>query len=97
MNFVGDWTFDSFATLVGDFNGDGKTDYARLGPTIMYFLISKGDGQYFTPWYRYPPGWNFGTDERFWTSLKAIDLNGDKKKDIVRTVRMILLLLYIIL
>ena len=47
-----------------------------------------GDGQYWAPIYPFPSGWDFTHDENVWTSLKAIDLNGDKKMDIVRTVCM---------
>jgi len=47
---------------------------------------SKGDGNYFQPVYSFPSGWDFGTDENSWTTLKTIDLNGDKRADIVRLV-----------
>lgn len=87
--FAGTWSFDSGATVVGDFNGDGKTDFCHLGATYMHIFISKGDGQYYYPVYYFPDGWNFGTDENVWTSLKAIDLNGDNKADILRTVSIV--------
>jgi len=84
-NFVHQWSFNSRATITGDFNGDGRDDFARLGATLMYLFISKGDGTYWQPVYRYPKGWNFQHDESVWTTLPAIDLNGDKRMDIVRT------------
>jgi len=83
-NFVKSWSFNSRATVVGDFNGDGRSDYARLGGTYMHLFISRGDGTFWQPVYKFPKGWNFRHDESVWTTLKAIDLNGDKRADIVR-------------
>jgi hypothetical protein len=82
--FSGDWHFSSPATLVGDFNGDNRDDFARLGPTTAFFFISKGDGTYWQPRMIFPNGINFGTNENAWTSLRALDLNGDVKADFVR-------------
>jgi len=83
-NFEGAWTF-KFGTVVGDFNGDGRDDFCKLGAQYIHFFISQGDGQYYYPVYRFPSGWDFGWDENVWTTLKAADVNGDKRADIIRT------------
>ncbi len=85
-NFVDQWKFDSRATVVGDFNGDGRTDFARLGATKMYLFISRGDGTYWQPIYEFNSKLRFSHDENVWTTIGALDLNGDKKADILRTV-----------
>jgi len=86
-NFIHGWSFESRATVVGDFNGDGRQDYVRLGGTYCHFFISdpNSDGKFYYPVFRYPAGWNFGHDENGWTTLPPIDLDGDKRTDIVRT------------
>src|SRR6185312_11736860 len=35
-----------WATITGDFNGDGKTDYALVGSTNRYVYLSNGDGNF---------------------------------------------------
>nr|BAJ94004.1 predicted protein [Hordeum vulgare subsp. vulgare] len=82
--FVKEWTWDSKATIQGDFNGDGRGDFARLGGRYIHFFISQGDGHFSFPVFPFPSGWDFGFDENVWTSI-ALDLNGDCRTDIVRT------------
>ncbi len=60
MDFSGPWSFDSRATVTGDFNGDGRIDYARLGATFVHLFISQGSGEFFQPVYPLPGGINFG-------------------------------------
>jgi len=82
--FKGRWTFNSRSTVVGDFNGDGRVDIAKLGDSQMDFFISRGDGTFWTPVYKYPKAWNYGWNEDTWTTFPAGDFDGDAKADIVR-------------
>ena len=78
-----DFGFSSpWKTITGDFNGDGRTDYARLGGTYGHFFISNGDGTFATPVHQYPSGWDFG----FGPEWKVItgDFNGDGMTDYAR-------------
>jgi len=84
-NFKGKWSFNSRALVVGDFNGDGLSDFARMGDKRMFFFINKGAGQFWTPIYNYPPKWDFTMNEHIWTTLPAADFDGDAKSDIIRT------------
>lgn len=84
-NFQGVWAWTSRAFIQGDFNGDHRTDFARLGGQYIHFFISQGSGQFSYPIYPFPAGWNFGFDEAVWTSLPAGDFDGDGKADIIRT------------
>lgn len=52
-NFVGPWQFTTKTTIVGDFDGDKRHDFARIGSSYAHFFISKGDGRYFSSIYRY--------------------------------------------
>ena len=83
-DFSGVRSLASAATIVGDFNGDGLDDYARVGATSVSLFVSKGDGSYFMPVYPFPNKLNFGWDEEVWTTLKAVDVNGDGRADIVK-------------
>lgn len=67
---------------LGDFNGDGKMDYARLSSNLIYF-VSQGNGQFWAPVYQLPSAVNFGGDENTW-STKVSDFNGDCRTDIIR-------------
>lgn len=45
------WNFGAppggfYASVQGDFNGDGKTDYVELKNTTLYTLLSDGNGQF---------------------------------------------------
>lgn len=69
-------------TITGDFNGDGKTDYARLGNTGAWVFFGKTIGfrQDFQTYE--PPISGFGLPSQ----LKSItgDFNGDGKTDYAR-------------
>jgi len=76
------WNFgfsSAWETITGDFNGDGKTDYARLGATYAHLFISNGDGTFSNPIQQYPSGWNFGNPSS-WKTITG-DFNGDGKTD----------------
>jgi len=67
------------APIVGDFNGDGKTDFAFATGSAVAVLLSKGDGTFSTNSYNIsgtlgsPPTTN-------WTPIVG-DFNGDGKTD----------------
>jgi len=84
-NFVNVWKF-STSRVVGDFNGDGRTDYAKLGDSYMHIFISKGDGTFWSPVYSYNLPISFGWSEDGWTTISNLDLDGDKKTDFIRAV-----------
>ena len=84
-NFRDQWSFDSKHTLVGDFNFDGRQDFARLGVNFMHLFISRGDGTFWQPVYKFPKGWNF--ERKKWATIGPLDLNGDYKADFIRAVR----------
>jgi hypothetical protein len=73
----------TWGTITGDFNGDGQTDFARIGPTYAHFFLSKGNGTFDTPVYTYPPTWNFGPASGAWGIISG-DFNGDGKTDFAR-------------
>jgi hypothetical protein len=67
------WNFGTnhahWSTIVGDWNGDGKTDFMRLSPTYAHAFISNGNGQFTAHHTRYPKGWNFGTNHAHWQTI----------------------------
>ena len=69
-------------TITGDFNGDGRTDFARVGPTVIYVLLSNGDGTFAVNAWGYP-GQDFGTDLTYWQTITG-DFNGDGLTDFAR-------------
>jgi len=85
FSYPAGWNFGQpspWRTITGDFNGDGKTDFARLGGTYSHFFLSKGDGTFSTPIQSYPGGWNFGIPSS-WEAITG-DFNGDGKSDYAR-------------
>jgi hypothetical protein len=70
---------NTWSLVEGDFNGDGKSDYALVGSEGRYVNLSNGDGTFnliYTPSYSYfgyPPN-------ATWTVLSG-DFNGDGKTD----------------
>ncbi len=85
QHYPAGWDFgnpSSWTTIVGDFDGDGKTDYARLGATYAHIFLSKGDGTFSAPVQHYPPGWDFGQPSA-WDAIVG-DFDGDGKTDYAR-------------
>jgi RHS repeat-associated protein len=80
--FSNGWNFGNpvtsgYTPIVGDFNGDGKTDYLLVSGAGHYLFISNGDGS-FTPWYvPYQYGWNFGVPPSNGFMPVIGDFNGD--------------------
>lgn len=79
------WNFglpSAWKTITGDFNGDGRTDYARLGASYSHLFISNGDGTFAAPIESYPSGWDFGLP----SSGEPItgDFRGNKKTGYLR-------------
>jgi hypothetical protein len=85
QNYPTGWNFglpSAWETITGDFNGDGTTDYARLGGTYGHFFMSTGDGSFGSIRRYYPAGWNFGLPSS-WKTITG-DFNGDGKVDYAR-------------
>jgi hypothetical protein len=75
----------SWQSIAGDFNGDGKADYARLGDTGAWVFFSHGDGTFETTFQSYVdevPTLNFGAPSP-WTPIVG-DFNGDGRTDYAR-------------
>jgi len=70
-------------TITGDFNGDGKTDYARLGDTGAWFFSGNAAGGFAQAFQTYQaPIIGFGLPS-LWQPI-AGDFNGDGKTDYAR-------------
>jgi hypothetical protein len=85
QHYPSGWNFgfgSAWEKITGDFNGDGKTDYARLGGTYSHFFLSNGNGTFSHPVHYYPKGWNFGNPSS-WKTITG-DFNGDGKSDYAR-------------
>lgn len=81
-NFAGTWSGSSVPVSLGDFNGDGRTDFVRFGPTYMYVFLSDGTGGFSPYVYNYPAGWDFGFDQSVWRTLVG-DFDGDGRADVL--------------
>jgi len=76
-NFVGGWSWAGTRTLVGDFNGDGREDFTRIGATYCHIFVSAGDGSFYWPVYPY------GLDLSNGFTPLVGDFDGDGKSDII--------------
>ncbi len=71
----------SWTTTVGDFNGDGRKDYARLGATGAWVFFGNASRTFTTTFHAYP-GLNFGQPTTWQTA--TADFNGDGREDYAR-------------
>ena len=88
FSFPSKWTFKDLwdwsheeAVIYGDFNGDGRWEIGRVGASELRLLISRGDGTFHCPTFRF--GRDFSHDEASWAT-RAIDINGDCKMDLMK-------------
>jgi len=89
--FPHSWAFgnpvsNNASIIVGDFNGDGKTDFALLYSTGVYSFISNGDGTFSEPsaspyYYTFPHSLAFGSPVKSGNTVMVGDFNGDGKTD----------------
>jgi len=71
-----------YNTVPGDYDGDGKTDFAMLSNTNAYVLLSNGDGTFRgVGGAGYPLGSNYGGAPGYQYALFPGDFNGDGKAD----------------
>src|SRR5205814_2272834 len=68
--------------ITGDFNGDGRTDYARLHGTATTVWLSNGDGTFTSVSQFYPGGADYGTPS-VWNVITG-GFNGDGRTDYAR-------------
>ncbi|WP_315799375.1 MULTISPECIES: FG-GAP-like repeat-containing protein [unclassified Bradyrhizobium] len=71
-----------YMPVVGDFNGDGKTDWLMLKAGTLYMFQSRGDGNFDYVQIAIP-GWNFGTPPTTGFDVIAGDFNLDGRSDFV--------------
>jgi RHS repeat-associated protein len=73
----------AWTPLVGDFNGDGRTDYMMISATIQYVFLSNGDGTFQAIGTTLANGVNFGAPPTAgWIPITG-DFNGDGLTDYV--------------
>ncbi|WP_240535825.1 FG-GAP-like repeat-containing protein [Bradyrhizobium sp. STM 3809] len=79
------WNFgtppSSYMSVVGDFNGDGKTDWVLLNGATLYEFQSKGDGSFLIFSIAISNGWNFGAQPAASYQLYSGDFNLDGRLD----------------
>ncbi len=77
-----------YIPVMGDFNGDGKTDYLLIdtnGNPYQYVFLNNGDGTFAGQAQTLPNGWNFNTTSGSGYKLIPItgDFNGDGTTDYI--------------
>lgn len=76
------WNFGNpvaYQLVVGDFNGDGRTDFIELSDTRYFVFLANGNGGFTSTAYTFPFGWNFGAPVTHQSIVG--DFNGDGKTD----------------
>jgi len=80
MGFAGGFGPGCCTAIVGDFNGDGKTDFLMVGSSTMYVYLSNGDGTFASQ--EQPMGFAGGFGPGCCTTITG-DFNGDGKTDFI--------------
>ena len=80
------WNFGAgaapnFTLITGDFNADGKTEFALLLSGYVYVFLSNGNGTFSGVTLPCPGGWNFGTTPNTMFTLISGDFNADGRSD----------------
>ncbi|WP_316185376.1 FG-GAP-like repeat-containing protein [Bradyrhizobium sp. SZCCHNRI1003] len=79
------WQFPAYnyqwASVAGDFNGDGKTEFVMLGGAYTYTFISNGNGQFSGVASPCPNGWDFGSQINDGFMPVSGDFNSDGRAD----------------
>jgi hypothetical protein len=73
-----------YPIFTGDWNGDGKTDFARVQNAAISFFISNGDGSFSQVFNLYGWGPNSGFSSSDVYPIFTGDWNGDGKTDFAR-------------
>jgi hypothetical protein len=85
--FPSGWNFGvpgtSFELISGDFNGDGKTDFAFFGNGSNATFISNGNGSFYPLSALYQPGMVLALPPSLNMKLIVCDINGDGKSDLI--------------
>jgi heme exporter protein D len=84
----GNWNFTlpsptNFKPIVGDFNGDGKTDFMLMGGITQYTFLSNGDFTFTGASTTNPNNWNFNLPAPENFIPIAGDFDGDGKTDFI--------------
>ncbi len=78
----------TYGVLVGDFNGDGKTDLIRwsaASPSQNQLLVSNGDGSFTANASFNITNQTLFTPDGCYVTLVAMDINGDGLPDLIRS------------
>jgi hypothetical protein len=71
-----------YALFPGDFNGDGRADFAVVGGSAYWCFLGKGDGTFTQTVDTLANGWNFGIPLHQNFMPFTSDINGDGRSDL---------------